>query len=964
MNVLGYDPIWKDRQKARFQEKYFRLIKEAGFNHVRVNLHPFRDAKLGPDHKPSAAWFETLDWAVKHALANRLMVILDFHEFQAMGDDPAGNKERFLAVWRQIAEHCKDAPDDVLFEILNEPNKKLTPELWNPLLREALAIIRQSNPHRTVIVGPTSWNGIDDLDKLDLPEAGPEPDRHRPLLRPVPVHASGRGLCRAEGQDRRAVERDGEGAAGHCEGLRQGPGLGREAPAPDLLGRVRRVRQGGDGRPRALDEFRCRGRRRNASGVGPGGSSTTISSSTTCGRTTGSSPSGRPSCRVWCSTCRSEERISCQSNLEGRAMSSNRRMVSGGWAVGVLLGLGAWAAHDVFAAEPAGAPAGQPGGNVEVETLVQKLPETSAIGYGYSALFSGSQFLPYPDSAKVHTLVLGSERPEKSTLLEAIVRHGADAIPVLVEHLDDDRKTKIPPLQGTEWISYADEYDYNRRTQKTPPSDVNREIFAEKGPASHTPTVGDLCFVALGQIVNRRFNATRYQPSGGLVVSSPTYSTRLRSVVRADYADFTADKHRQMLIQDFKGPDFEDRRIGAYLRLTLYYPEEVERLVIEQLRAPTYDPAIIREFLHKKLYAEKSLAGRKALFDAFVKANGPVSRDAIQLVLFEDLERQEAVERGRDAPPRLYDLDARSAPMQLYAHGKNVTSRDVPNLNAWQVYVRARFIGSLTHDKSARIGDVVKGLFLESTGDDYFAPACLRCLASRGYGKFLTEQLNKIDVSRREDDALHEKYIAAVTVSEAPEVRDRLLEIVKTTPNVGFFMAALSCRRAEARRSSPAVGAADSGRIAGRYGPRQGPADDDRQAISRPSEVHLPVVPLHGKCPASRDDVRSSLVRQPDGQRGPRAVVGRQTPAAGLPSSDACLRSSGNGNQSGVLGKSASTPTGARPREIRRSRDSSSTARRQLRPRTSRLTDHRNEVEGCDSPHFFYAAPYVPQSRA
>ena len=41
------------------------------------------------------------------------MVILDFHEFQAMGDDPAGNKERFLAVWREIAEHCKDAPDDV-----------------------------------------------------------------------------------------------------------------------------------------------------------------------------------------------------------------------------------------------------------------------------------------------------------------------------------------------------------------------------------------------------------------------------------------------------------------------------------------------------------------------------------------------------------------------------------------------------------------------------------------------------------------------------------------------------------------------------------------------------------------------------------------------------------------------------------------------------------------------------------
>jgi endoglucanase len=110
-----------------------------------------------------------LDWAVKQAVANRLLVILDLHEFHAMGEDPVGNKERFLAVWRQIAEHCQDAPGEVLFEILNEPNKKLTPELWNPLLRETLGVIRKSNPQRTVIVGPTSWNNIKDLDKLDPP---------------------------------------------------------------------------------------------------------------------------------------------------------------------------------------------------------------------------------------------------------------------------------------------------------------------------------------------------------------------------------------------------------------------------------------------------------------------------------------------------------------------------------------------------------------------------------------------------------------------------------------------------------------------------------------------------------------------------------------------------------------------------------------------------------------------------
>ena len=32
------------------------------------------------------------------------MVILDLHEYHAMGDDPVGNKEQFLAVWRERQE--------------------------------------------------------------------------------------------------------------------------------------------------------------------------------------------------------------------------------------------------------------------------------------------------------------------------------------------------------------------------------------------------------------------------------------------------------------------------------------------------------------------------------------------------------------------------------------------------------------------------------------------------------------------------------------------------------------------------------------------------------------------------------------------------------------------------------------------------------------------------------------------
>lgn len=174
VNIIGYDPLWRSREQARFKEKHFRLLKEAGFQSVRINLHPFRAMDSANNFALRQSWLDTLDWAVSNALANGLQVILDLHEFNAMGQDPEGNKERFLSFWRQISTRYKDAPNSVVFEILNEPNKGLTPALWNKYFREALEIIRSTNPERNVIIGPAFWNSVDRLKELDLPQN----DRH------------------------------------------------------------------------------------------------------------------------------------------------------------------------------------------------------------------------------------------------------------------------------------------------------------------------------------------------------------------------------------------------------------------------------------------------------------------------------------------------------------------------------------------------------------------------------------------------------------------------------------------------------------------------------------------------------------------------------------------------------------------------------------------------------------------
>jgi endoglucanase len=174
VNILGYDPIWKSRAEGRFQEKHFRLIREAGFDAVRINLHPFRAMDEGPARGLASSWLAVLDWAVEKALVNGLAVVLDLHEYGAMGKDPEGGKDRYLDFWRQLGEHFKNAPDTVVFELLNEPFGSLTPEMWNGFLKEGLAVVRAANPTRTVVIGPGHWNGIESLDELVLPED----DRH------------------------------------------------------------------------------------------------------------------------------------------------------------------------------------------------------------------------------------------------------------------------------------------------------------------------------------------------------------------------------------------------------------------------------------------------------------------------------------------------------------------------------------------------------------------------------------------------------------------------------------------------------------------------------------------------------------------------------------------------------------------------------------------------------------------
>ena len=111
-----------------------------------------------------------MDWAIEQALSRGLVAVINTHHYDEIFQDPEKHQARLIALWKQIAQRYRDRPDRLYFELLNEPHAKLTGERWNKILPELLAAIRPSNPKRIVIVGPSQWNSLHHLDKLQLPE--------------------------------------------------------------------------------------------------------------------------------------------------------------------------------------------------------------------------------------------------------------------------------------------------------------------------------------------------------------------------------------------------------------------------------------------------------------------------------------------------------------------------------------------------------------------------------------------------------------------------------------------------------------------------------------------------------------------------------------------------------------------------------------------------------------------------
>ncbi|MDO5516230.1 MAG: glycoside hydrolase family 5 protein [Clostridium sp.] len=155
---------------VEMKNEYFDVIKNAGFDAVRLPIRFSDYVNKAYYYKLDEDFMKKIDSYIDYALNDDLIIIIDFHHFTEIMDEPESNKECFLSIWNQLADRYKDYPRELIFELLNEPQNNLEGELWNEYLSDGIKIIRKIDKDRKIIVGPDHYNSVDRLYELKLPK--------------------------------------------------------------------------------------------------------------------------------------------------------------------------------------------------------------------------------------------------------------------------------------------------------------------------------------------------------------------------------------------------------------------------------------------------------------------------------------------------------------------------------------------------------------------------------------------------------------------------------------------------------------------------------------------------------------------------------------------------------------------------------------------------------------------------
>lgn len=138
-------------------------IADAGFDTIRLPVRWSAHADHRRPYELDSDMLARTDEIIDHALAKGMKVILNVHHYHHIHHNPSRHERRLEGIWKQLVAHYAAYPDTLIFEVLNEPNTKMTVKRTDALNKRIVALIRKTQPDRWIILATAEWGSLTGL---------------------------------------------------------------------------------------------------------------------------------------------------------------------------------------------------------------------------------------------------------------------------------------------------------------------------------------------------------------------------------------------------------------------------------------------------------------------------------------------------------------------------------------------------------------------------------------------------------------------------------------------------------------------------------------------------------------------------------------------------------------------------------------------------------------------------------
>jgi endoglucanase len=142
----------------------FKLFKTLGFKSVRL---PVAFAFFESKNISADSVFNRIDKVIKLCRAYGIKLIIDYHYGELNDNNYLTETPKIINTWLLVTKrYSKESPDNLLFELYNEPTH-MNPGIWKDAAYNIVTAIRKVDKKRTLIVGASNFNSIYELSRTE-----------------------------------------------------------------------------------------------------------------------------------------------------------------------------------------------------------------------------------------------------------------------------------------------------------------------------------------------------------------------------------------------------------------------------------------------------------------------------------------------------------------------------------------------------------------------------------------------------------------------------------------------------------------------------------------------------------------------------------------------------------------------------------------------------------------------------